>query len=156
MNEDLNPTGELENTNVAIEDAPAEGQTAALIHTRDEKDYGVLAAAFDIAKIADLTKVVHGLNTESRTAIIKAAAKGTRVVSTGLPVDMAAEIGEVTLIRAWSTEKTDGTRNQGSTPPALYSVRKVVDSEAYEALKNTAEFKKAFGQGEATDADSPF
>lgn len=146
--------GEGDN-NVGLEDAPA-GQTAALIHTRDEKDYAVLAGAFNLDKIADLRKVVHGLNGESRAAIIKAAAKGTPIVSTGLPVDMAADIGEVTIIRAWNVEKADGSRSQGATPPAVYSVRKVADMDAYNALKTNPDFLKAFALGEAGAEDSPF
>lgn len=132
-------------------DAPVELEPA-IIHTRDEADYTALAGSFDLTRIAGKTKLVHGLTTPTRVALLSAAAKGTRVITTGLPTDMAAELGEITVVRAWSKTREDGSKSSGSTPPAVYSVRKVVDPEAYARLKESDDFKAAFGQGEPTDS----
>ena len=84
------------------ETATIAAPTAALIHTRDAADYTALSSNCDLEKVADLRKVVHGLSSESQMALLSAASKGTRIVTTGLPLDIAAQLGEVTVIRSWN------------------------------------------------------
>lgn len=122
--------------------------TAALIHTRDAADYTALAGNCDLEKVADLRKVVHGLSSESQMALLSAASKGTRIVTTGLPLDIAAQLGEVTVIRSWNKTREDGSRSSGSTPPQAYFAGKILDAAAFEVLKGYSEFAAAFGKGE--------
>ena len=127
-----------------------ETPTAALIHTRDAADYTALSSNCDLEKVADLRKVVHGLSNESQMALLSAASKGTRIVTTGLPLDIAAQLGEVTVIRSWNKIREDGYRSSGSTPPQAYFAGKVIDKDAFEILKGYEAFAAAFGQGEPT------
>jgi hypothetical protein len=122
--------------------------TAALIHTRDVADYNALTSNCDLDKVADIRKVVHGLSSEAQMALLSAASKGTKVVTTGLPLDIAAQLGEVTVIRSWNKTREDGSRSSGSTPPQAYFAGKVIDKEAFEILKTYSEFAAAFGKGE--------
>ena len=98
--------------------------------------------------MADLRKVVHGLSSESQMALLSAASKGTRIVTTGLPLDIAAQLGEVTVIRSWNKTREDGSRSSGSTPPQAYFAGKILDAEAFAVLKGYSEFAAAFGKGE--------
>jgi hypothetical protein len=127
----------------------------AVLHTRDKADYDALTSNFSINKIAGQVKIVHGLTSESQMALLRAANKGTRIVTTGLPVDIASKLGEIMVIRSWDKERPDGTRTRGCTTPAIYCIKKVLETEeaaaAYARLKESADFKEAFGAGEAED-----
>jgi hypothetical protein len=137
-----------------IEELNTENQLPpAVLHTRDKSDYDALISNFSIDKIAGQVKIVHGLTSESQMALLRAASKGTRIVTTGLPVDIASQLGEIMVIRSWDKERPDGTRTRGCTAPATYCVRKVIATqeaaEAYARLKESPDFKEAFGAGEA-------
>ena len=121
-----------------------------LVHTRNADDQKVLTENFDISKIGN-ARFVTGLQTDAQTALVKAAAKGTQIVTTGLPLDIAASLGEVTVLRAWNKTREDGTKTQGSTPPADYFAGKIVDPAAFAELKASPAFAKAFN----TDDDTP-
>ena len=114
-----------------------------LIHSRNAEDQKVLTENFDVS-ILGSPRYVTGLMADAQTALVRAAAKGQRVVSTGLPLDIAASLGEVTIVRAWNKTREDGTKTQGSTPPADYFAGKIKDAEAFAILKSSAAFAKAF------------
>lgn len=115
-----------------------------LVHTRTEEDAKLLQDNFNLNVLGKDHKFVHGLSRSTQTAIAKAAIRGHRVISNGLPVDIASEIGEVTIVRAWDVTKDDGSRSTGTSTPITYSVRAVADEEAYERLKQNPDFAAAF------------
>ena len=121
-----------------------------LVHTRDADDKKVLTDNFDLTKVGRPV-YISGLMTDAQLKMVKAAAQGVRIVSTGLPLDLAANLGKITIIRAWDKTRKDGTRTQGSTPPADYYAGRIIDSEAFEALKDSPLFVKAFHKADLDD-----
>jgi len=126
--------------------APA--QRKVLIHARNEEDKKLLQDSFDLTRLGANPRFVTGLMTDAQMSMVQAAAQGKRIVSSGLPLDIAANLGEVTIVRAWSRVKDDGSKSAGSTPPADYYARKIVDAEAFARLKESADFLAAFALGE--------
>jgi hypothetical protein len=145
---DSGETAIIENVAVAL--------PPAVIHCRDAADESTLKDTFDLSKIAGEVKVVHGLDGVTKAAMLLASAKGTRIVTTGMPLDIAASIGEVTVIKTWAARTTaEGNKYPArSEVPVVISVRKVLDKEAYARLKESEDFKLAFGAGQPED--SPF
>jgi len=128
-----------------------------LVHTRDAADAKTLLENFDINKLDPAgvkARYTTGLTLETRTALLSAHSKGTRIVTSGLPLDIAAEIGEVTLIRAWNKERADGTRTSGCQSPVLYFAAKVKSPDAMAALKATPEFAACFGSKDEPEGSS--
>lgn len=115
-----------------------------LIHTRTADDAKVLTDNFDLSKLGSNHKFVHGLTVEAQTALLMAKATGKRIISNGLPVDVASKLGEITMVRAWDKTREDGSRTTGASAPELYHVGKVADTEAFEKLKKYPEFADAF------------
>ena len=115
-----------------------------LIHTRDEADQKTLLDNIDINTLGSEVEYVHGLLPESQVNLLMAAKLGTRIVTTGMPLDIASKVGEVTVARAWDVTKTDGTRSRGCQPPQQYFAGRVYDQAAFDALKNSEAFKKVF------------
>ncbi len=140
-----------ENTTVA--DAPVEhstpdtAKTRILVHTRNEDDRKVLNENFNVSKMGT-PQYITGLGMDAQKALMIASIKGTRIVTTGLPLDITASLGEVTVVRAWSTEKADGSKSQGSIPPADFYAGKIVNAEAFASLKNDPVFIAAFTAAE--------
>lgn len=132
-------------TTATVETAPIETvKPRILVHVRNEDDKKVLTENFDLNKLGRPSYVV-GLMGDARMALVKAAAAGIPIYSTGLPTDLLSEIGgEVTLVRAWSKTKDDGSKSSGSMPPASYFAGKVHNAEAYAELKANPLFAKAF------------
>lgn len=148
------------NTESASDTAVITSTKRVLVHTRNEEDKQVLGRNFDISKLGK-PSYITGLGTEARMSLIKAAAAGVQIVSTGLPLDLTAEIGgKVTIIRAWEKTKEDGSKSSGSIPPADYFAAKVRNTEAFAALQAYPEFAKAFSaettEDDAEGADVPF
>lgn len=123
-----------------------------LVHTRNEEDAKTLAANFDLTKLGSDVRFTHGLMPSAQASLLACKETGRRIISTGLPLDIASEVGEVTLVRAWNKVREDGSKSSGATPPADYHAGKIVDAEAFAALKQLPEFAAAFGLGPATDA----
>lgn len=124
-----------------------------LVHTRNEEDRKVLSENFDLSKLGK-PSYISGLTAEARMSLVKAAAAGIEIVSTGIPTDLLAEIGgEVTLVRAWSKQKEDGTRSSGSIPPCGYFAGKIRNPEAFAELKAHPAFAKAFNAEDTTDEE---
>lgn len=144
-------TGAGETADTAVATLPP-----AVIHCRDAADETTLKDTFDLSKIAGEVKIVHGLDGVTKAAMLLASAKGTRIVTTGMPLDIAASIGEVTVIKTWAARTTnEGNKYPArSEVPVVISVRKVLDKEAYARLKESEDFALAFGAGE--DQSSPF
>lgn len=139
-----------QDTNNATTETPTKGKV--LIHTRNEAEAETFKKNFDVSKLGDDIRFVHGLLPTAQASMMACAETGRRLISTGLPLDIAASIKEVTVARCWDKVKEDGSRSSGSTPPVCHFASVIVDREAYEALKALPEFNLAFGSGEATEA----
>lgn len=131
-----------------------------LVHTRNDEDKSVLSRNFDLSKLGKVSYVT-GLTTEARMSLVKAAAAGIQIVSTGLPLDLTAELGgKVTIVRAWEKTKEDGSKSSGSIPPADYFAGKVMNPEAFARLQENPDFVAAFTKAEEEEgeegADVPF
>jgi len=144
------------NTTVDTTETVAEPQNV-LIHTRDAADAKVLLENFDINKLDPngvKARYTTGLTLETRTALLSAHSKGTRIISSGMPLDIAAEIGLITQIRAWNKERADGTRTSGCQSPVLIYAGKVKSMDAYNALIATPEFAACFGKTDEPEGSS--
>lgn len=140
-------------TNIESATATVAALKRILVHARNDEDKKTLTENFDLSKLGK-PSYVTGLGNEARMSLIKAAAAGVQIVSTGLPLDLTAEIGgKVTIVRAWNVTKENGTKSSGSIPPADYFAGKVRNAEAFAALQAYPEFAKAFS-AETTDDDA--
>jgi len=138
----------MSNTNTAVETAPAvEELPRFLLHTRDKNDRETVKESFNLDKIGKPV-YISGLGADAQMAMVKAAAKNMKVVSTGIPIDIGSALGEVTILRAWDVEKADGTRSKGAKPPVDYYVGQIKNKEAYDRLKANADFELAFSSEE--------
>jgi hypothetical protein len=90
------------------------------------------------------SKTVMGLSPESQLSLMMAAQNGVKILSSGLPVDVAAKINEFYQKRYWNTVRADGSTSSGSTPEVLNFVAVVKNQDAYERLKSNALFNAAF------------
>lgn len=135
-----------ENTETAVE-TPTQ---KILVHTRNEDDRKVLNENFNVNKMGK-PQYITGLGMDAQKALMVASIKGTRIVTTGLPLDITASLGEVTVVRAWSTEKADGSKSQGSIPPADFYAGKIVNPEAFAKLKDNPDFIAAFTADDAEE-----
>lgn len=115
-----------------------------LVHTRTEEDAKVLQNNFDLSKMGETPTFVHGLTASTQASILVAKAQGKKIVTNGLPVDIAAKLGEITQIRAWDRQKEDGSRSTGTSTPEDFAVHKIKDMDAYEKLKENPLFADAF------------
>lgn len=141
----------------AVVDTPAAEPINILVHTRDAADAKTLLENFDVNKLDPAgvkARYTTGLTLETRTALMNANSKGTRIITTGLPLDIAAEIGEVTQIRAWNKQRPDGTKTSGCQSPVRYFSGKVKSPEAMAALKATPEFAACFGASDEPEGSS--
>lgn len=125
--------------------------TPFVLHTRNADDQALIKGAFDLSRIGK-PSYVTGLGDDTKLALMKAALNGTKVVSTNLPIDIASTLGEVTLIRAWSVAKADGSTSSGSKAPVDYLVRQIQNREAYDRVKSNPDFIAAFS-AEQTDEE---
>ena len=137
-----------ENTETAVE-TPTQ---KILVHTRNEDDRKVLNENFNVSKMGK-PQYITGLGMEAQKALMIASIKGQRIVTTGLPLDITASLGEVTVVRAWSTEKADGSKSQGSIPPADFYAGKIVNPEAYAKLKDNPDFIAAFTKADEVEEE---
>ena len=128
----------------------AQTPIATLIHSRDEADSKVLDGAY---KPGGIITRVHGLVTASQVALQIAAKEGKRIVTTGLPLDIAGTLGRVTIVRAWDKTRPDGSRSMGSSAPQEYYAMTIKNSEAFEALEKSAQFQAAFGDQPPDDEE---
>ena len=138
-----------ENTDTAAVETPTQ---KILVHTRNEDDRKVLNENFNVSKMGK-PQYITGLGMESQKALMIASIKGQRIVTTGLPLDITASLGEVTVVRAWSTEKADGSKSQGSIPPADFYAGKIVNPEAYANLKENPDFIAAFTKADEVEEE---
>lgn len=123
-----------------------------LIHTRDEADQKVLQNAYPIEEKFGTVRYVHGLSAETQLSLISARNKGTEVATTGLPLDIAGKLGEVTLVRCWNKKSADGSSSSGSRPAANYFAAAILNQEAFTLLKGTKEWNACF-PANVEDAD---
>jgi hypothetical protein len=89
---------EIENefdTGAASNDSNVATLPPAIIHCRDAADEATLTETFDLSKVAGATKIVHGLANATQLALLNSASKGTKVITTGMPLDVAAQLGDV-------------------------------------------------------------
>tara|TARA_R110001592_G_scaffold202364_4_gene451775 strand:+ start:356 stop:796 length:441 start_codon:yes stop_codon:yes gene_type:complete len=138
-----------ENTDTAAVETPTQ---KILVHTRNEDDRKVLNENFNVSKMGK-PQYITGLGMEAQKALMIASIKGQRIVTTGLPLDITASLGEVTVVRAWSTEKADGSKSQGSIPPADFYAGKIVNPEAYAKLKDNPDFIAAFTKADEVEEE---
>lgn len=122
-----------------------------LIHTRKEEEASLLKNNFDLNALGDNHRFVFGLSRDTQRALTKAADKGWKIVSNGLPVDIASELGEITIIRAWDITKDDGSRSTGTSTPKVHYIGEVTDFDAYERLKSNEDFIAAFERVDILD-----
>lgn len=123
-----------------------------LVHTRSKEDCEILKEQFNISKHGNPT-YVYGLGMNTQKQLMLATIKGEKIFTSGLPLDISAECGELTVVRAWKTEKTDGTKSSGSVPPVNYYVGKIVNAEAYAKLKLDPNFLEAFTSTESEEEE---
>jgi len=122
-----------------------------IVHTRDEADSKLLEGAY---RPNGVISRVHGLVTASQVALQIAAKEGKRIVTTGLPLDIAGSLGRVTIVRAWDKTRPDGSRSMGSTPPQEYYAMTIKNVEAFEALEKSDLFKAAFSTSPPADEEA--
>lgn len=133
--------------NTDIETVSVETATPILVHGRSVEDLQGLKSNFDLNKLGN-PKFTVGLTVDSQMKLLEAAKNGTRIVSTGLPLDIAAKVGEVTIVRAWDRVREDGSKTTGSLPPVDIFSTKIHNRDAFEALKATPEWAAAFTEPE--------
>ena len=104
-----------------------------IIHTRTEAEARVMK---DKGKHTGL--FVYGLTEDVKKKLMIACVKGRPIITNGLPLDLAKELGPITLQRCWSTEKSDGVRD-----PERVIVLKIRDEEKFNALVTTDAYKEA-------------
>lgn len=121
--------------------------TPILVHGRSVEDLQGLKANFSLEKLGT-PRFTVGLTTDAQLALREAAKNGTRIISTGLPLDISAKLGDVTIVRAWNKVREDGSRSSGATPPADFFAGQIIDAEAYATLKSSPLWAKAFANGE--------
>jgi len=119
-----------------------------LLHSKNDEDKALIKGAFDLSKIGT-PSYVCGLGTDAQMAMVKAALTGTKIMTTGLPIDIAASLGEITQIRAWNVVKKDGTTSAGSKLPVDYYVGAIGNREAYDRIKSNPDFVAAFSAEQA-------
>ncbi len=90
------------------------------------------------------SKTIMGLSAESQLSLMLAAQNGVKIISSGLPVDVATKINEFYQKRHWNTVRADGSTSSGSTPEVLNFAAVVKNPDAYERLKQNALFNAAF------------
>lgn len=134
-----------ETTATVIETPAAETvKPRILVHVRSEDDKKILTENFAVDKLGKPSYVI-GLMGDARMALVKAAAAGVKIYSTGLPTDLLSDIGgEVTILRCWAKVKDDGSKSSGSMPPTPYFAGKIHSQTAYDALKANPLFAQAF------------
>jgi len=115
-----------------------------LVHTRTEAEGKLLADCPNVAKMGESRKFVHGLTASTQAAILVAKAQGKKIITNGLPVDIASQLGEITQIPAWDRIKDDGSRSTGTGTPVDYAIHKIKDVDAYNQLKQNPLFADAF------------
>ena len=128
-----------------------------LVHARDAADAKVLLENFDINKLDPngvIARYTTGLTAETRQALSNASRKGTRIVSTGVPLDIAADIGEVTVVKVWDYQRDDGRRSRGGPYAVNYFAGRIKDVKLFNILKQTEAFKAAFTSCKSSDLDS--
>jgi hypothetical protein len=125
-----------------------------LLHVRNEEELRTLNAVIPAA-IAGC-EVVFGFTALSKAKMLDHKAEGGKLLTTGLPLDMAAEIGQVTVLRAWDKVLAGGGRSMGSQPAKEVTTLTIVNQKAYEAMLLTPEYQKAVGilADDETDAVS--
>jgi hypothetical protein len=125
-----------------------------LLHVRDEQELNTLKNVMPSA-VAD-AQVVFGLTLPTQVAIGTAKGEGKEIVTTGLPLDVAATIGKVTVIRAWDKALPGGGRSTGCQPPKNIAAMEIMDMEAYKELIESPLYLKAIGKGEAPSTEEVF
>lgn len=122
--------------------------TKVIVHARDEDELKTLKGQFDFPTAGlVIDQTVFGLSPETQAELILASRLGTPIYTTGLPVDIAAKLGEgIVQVRAWDKTRSDGTRSSGCTAPTRYAILNIQDSEAYKRLAENPDFQAALGK----------
>lgn len=128
-----------------------------LLHTRDADDKELVKKNFDLSTIGK-PSYVSGLTDNTKMALMQAKMDGVKVVTTALPIDIASTIGEITIVRAWSGTKKDGSTYSGCQAPADFHVGRIGNREAFDEIKSNPLFVKAFAavQDEEEEDQSDF
>jgi len=139
-----------------------------IVHTKDKNDLDELLKVIPEADLGEYSIVhsvtkrtvekpniltggkqsveVEGFDPACPTALAAAAAAGNRILTTGLYLDRAAELGELMLV----------TKNFGKYAEVKHIFAKnIVDAEAFNRLKESDDFKAAFTPAEGA-TDTPF
>lgn len=116
-----------------------------IVHCRDEAERKTLENVMPEA--LKNAKVVFGLTVPTQAELIAANRCGDDIVTTGLPLDVASQLGKVTVLRAWDKALPGGGRSTGCQPPRVIATMEVMDEEAYRLLIESPLYLKAIGKG---------
>lgn len=122
-----------------------------LLHVRDEAELNVLKSVTP-STVAG-AKIVFGLTAPTQGELIAANRLGDKIITTGLPLDVASTLGKVTVVRAWDKILPGGGRSTGCQAPRILATMEIMDEEAYAELIQSPLYLKAIGQGGTPSTD---
>lgn len=127
-----------------------------VIHTNKESDKKILLDHFN-PDVLGRPIYLSGLDATTEMTLKQAITKGIRVITTWLPIDKLAKLGAVTVMRVSNYSNPDtGITNTRVEAPVDYFTAVIPQTDvaraAFAALKETAEFKKAFASTNPADA----
>ena len=122
-----------------------------LLHVRDENELNMLKNV--VPQTVAGAKVVFGLTAPTQGELIAANRLGDKIITTGLPLDVASTLGKVTVVRAWDKVLPGGGRSTGCQAPRTLATMEIMDEEAYAELIQSPLYLKAIGQGGTPSTD---
>lgn len=122
-----------------------------LLHVRDENELNMLKNV--VPNTVANAKVVFGLTAPTQGQLIAANELGNKIITTGLPLDVASQLGKVTVVRAWDKVLPGGGRSTGCQAPRILATMEIMDEEAYAELIQSPLYLKAIGQGGIPSTD---